>query len=91
MMKSFLKKHILKNGSRVLRDVRQMHAFMLQLMERRSNGTKWTMEETSQLVSHMKKLAFCLTFIIIFVLPFGLLLLPLYTGLLDRREKSRSD
>lgn len=87
MIISLLKKHILNNISRMVRDVREVHDFMVLLMKRRYTGVKWTLEEISQLKSHMKQLAFCLTFIIIFVLPFGLLLLPLYTGLLDRREK----
>jgi len=66
-----------------------MHEFMLLLIKLGGTRTKWTIDEISQLKSHMKHLALFVTVIIMLVLPFGLLVLPLYIELLDRREKCR--
>ena len=88
MIKSFLKRHILKSRALILHEVRIINNLLVLLLKRRSTG-KWTTEEISQLKSHMKHLALCLTVIIIFLLPFGLLLLPLYIEFVDRREKSK--
>jgi len=68
----------------MLQEARIMHKFMLLLVKLGNTRTKWTIDEISQLKSHMKHLALCVTVIIMFVLPFGLLLLPLYIELLDR-------
>jgi hypothetical protein len=73
----------------MLQEARHIHNIMLLFMKLRSSEAKWTIEEISQLKSHMKHLVLCVTIILIFALPFGLLLLPLYTELLDRREKRR--
>jgi hypothetical protein len=66
-----------------------MHNFILLLIKLGRTKPKWTIDEISQLKSHMKHLALCVTVIIMLVLPFGLLLLPLYIELADRREKSK--
>jgi hypothetical protein len=85
----FLKNHILKNRTLMLREARVMHNFALLLIKLGNTRAKWTIDEISQIKSHMKHLALCMTVVIIFALPFGLLLLPLYTEFLDRREKRR--
>ena len=73
----------------MLQEARIMYNFMLLLIKLGRTRSKWTIDEISQLKSYMKHLALCVTVIIMFVLPFGLLLLPLYIELLDRREKSK--
>ena len=83
----FFKKHILKNKDRMTRETRIMHNFLPLLVKPVNTRTKWTKNEISQLKSQMKHLAFSLSVIIMFVLPFGILLLPLYIELLDKREK----
>ena len=88
MIKSFLNKHILNSRALILQEMRIINNLLLLLLKLRSTW-KWTTEEISQIKSHVKHLALCLAVIIIFVLPFGLLLLPLYIEFLDRREKSR--
>jgi hypothetical protein len=88
MIKSFFKNHILNSRALILQEVRTINKLLLLLLKLRSTW-KWTTEEISQIKSHVKHLALCLAVIIIFVLPFGLLLLPLYIEFLDRREKSR--
>ena len=64
-----------------------MHNLMLLLVKLGDTRTKLTLDEITQLKSHMKHLALCVPVIIIIALPFGFLLLPLYTELLDRRDK----
>jgi hypothetical protein len=71
----------------MLQEIGIMHNFMLLLVKLGNTRAKWTINEISQLKSYMKHLALCVTVIIIFALPFGFLLLPLYTELRDRREK----
>jgi len=88
MIKSFFKNHILNSRALILQEMRIINNLFLLLLKLRSTW-KWTTEEISQIKSHVKHLALCLAVIIIFVLPFGLLLLPLYIEFLDRREKSR--
>jgi hypothetical protein len=82
-----LKKHILKNRILVLQEAKIMHNLMLLFVKIGKTRAKWTLDEISQLKSYMKHLALFLIVIIILALPFGLLLLPLYTELRDRREK----
>ena len=89
MITLFFKKHFLINRNLILRETRMMHSFMLLLDKLGNTRTKWTVDEISQLKSHMKHLALSVTVIIIFALPFGLLLFPLYAELLERREKRR--
>jgi len=87
----FFKNHILKNRTLVLREARMLHNFLLLCIKLGNTRANWTIDEISQLKSHMKHLAFCLSVIIIFALPCGLFLLPLYTELLDRRNHSRNN
>jgi hypothetical protein len=87
MIISLLKKHILKNRTLVTKEARTMHNLMLLLVKLGDTKTKLTLDEISQLKSHMKHLALCVPVIIIIALPFGFLLLPLYNELRNRQEK----
>lgn len=74
----------------MLREARVIHECMLFLIKLGSIRTQWTIDEISQFKSNIKHLALCGTAIIIMlVIPFGLLVLPLYIELLDRREKRK--
>lgn len=59
------------------------------LMKQRNTGVKWTREEKTQLKSNLKHLSLYVPALIIFALPFGSLLLPVLTEVLDRRDKDR--
>ena len=85
----FFKNHISKNRNLILREASIMRNFMLLLVKLVNKRAKLTIDEISQLKSHMKHLALGVPVIVIFALPFGLLLLPLYTEILDRRVKRR--
>ena len=91
MIKLFLKRHILKNRALILQESQHLSDFTNLLMKRRNTGVKWTGEEITQLKSHLKHLSLYVPALIIFVLPFGLFLLPILAEILDRREKSRTN
>jgi hypothetical protein len=90
MIKLFLKRHILKNRALILQESQHIANFIQLLMKRRNTGVKWTGEEITRLKSHLKHLSLYVPALIIFVLPFGLFLLPILAEILDRREKSRT-
>ena len=73
----------------MLREAIMMRSFMLLMAKLGTTRAKWTIDEISQLKSHVKHLALCVTVIIIFALPFGLFLLPLFTELIDKRWGKR--
>ena len=89
MIKLFLKRHILKNRTLILREASLMHDFMRLVMKRRNTGVELTREENRLFKSHVKHLSLYAPTLIIFLLPFGSLLLPILAELLDRREKGR--
>ena len=91
MKKLFLKRHLLKNRALILQESQHMTDFIQLLMKRRNTGVKWTGEEITRLKSHLKHLSLYVPVLIIFVLPFGLFLIPILAEILDRREKSRTN
>lgn len=89
MIRSFLKRQIVKNRALILNEAEQMHDFMKLLMKRRNTGVKLTREEMRLIKSHVKHLFLYVPVLVIFILPFGSLLFPLLAEVLDRRQKSR--
>ncbi|MCG6536065.1 MAG: LETM1 domain-containing protein [Syntrophales bacterium LBB04] len=90
MIKSFLKRHLLKNKALLLNEAKHMRDFMDLLMKHRNTGVKLTREEIRLIRSHVKHLSLYVPAVIIFILPFGSLLLPILAEVLDRREKNRT-
>ena len=66
-----------------------MRGFMDLLMKPRNTGIPWTREEIVHLKGYIRHLAHYVPFMIIFLLPFGSLLLPAMAEVLDRRRTSR--
>lgn len=89
MIKLFLERHISKNRALIFEESHHMADFFHLLMKHRNTGTKWTAEEIIQLKFYLKHLSYYVPALIIFVLPFGLFLLPILAEILDRREKRR--
>jgi hypothetical protein len=89
MIKSFLRRHILKNRALILQESKYITEFIKLLMKQRNTGVKWTRDEITRLRSQLKHLSLYVPALIFFVLPFGSLLLPFLAEILDRREKSR--
>lgn len=91
MIKFLLKRHVLKNRVLILQESRYFSDFIQLLMKRRNTGTRWTVEEITRLKSHLRHLSLYVPALIVFILPFGLFLLPVLAEILDRREKSRTN
>lgn len=66
-----------------------MRGFMALLMKPRNTGIPWTQEEIRRLKLHFRHLAHYVPFLVIFLLPFGSLLLPAMAEVLDRRRTRR--
>ena len=90
MIRLFLKKHILKNRALIIKEGKYVQDFMRLLMKQRNTGVKWTREEKTQLKSNLKHLSLYVPVLIVFALPFGSLLLPVLTEVLDRRDNDRT-
>lgn len=90
MITLFLKRHILKYRALIHQESQHIEEFMHLLMKRRNTGVKWTGEEITRIKSHLKHLSLYVPALIIFVLPFGSVLLPILPEILDRRNKSRT-
>jgi hypothetical protein len=91
MIRAILKRHILKNRALILRESRHFSDFIQLLMKPRNMGGEWTPEEIIRLKAHLWRLSLYVPALIIFILPFGLLLLPILAEILDRREKRRTN
>jgi len=66
-----------------------MKGFMALLMKPRNTGISWTAKEIRTLKLYIRHLAHYVPFMIIFLLPFGSLLLPAMAEVLDRRRVKR--
>jgi len=66
-----------------------MRGFMALLMKPRNTGIPWTQEEIRRLKLYIRHLARYVPFFVIFLLPFGTLLLPAMAEVLDRRRTAR--
>lgn len=90
MIKPLLHKLLAKNKALIFQESRGMQNFLQLLMKRRNTGAKWTGEEISQIKAYLKHLSRSVPVLVVFLLPFGSLLLPVLAELLDRRKKIRS-
>jgi len=89
LLKTFLKRTISKNKSLILRESKGMQNFMKLLMKQRNTGINWTTEDIGMIKSHLIHLSLYVPVLIIFLLPFGSLLLPVLAEIIDRREEKR--
>jgi hypothetical protein len=71
------------------KDLYHIQGFMRLLMKPR-NGTRWSAEDKSAILAHLKSLAASVPWVVVFTLPGGLLLLPLLAWNLDRRKKAKT-
>jgi len=66
-----------------------MRGFMALLMKPRNTGIPWTQEEIRRLKLYIRHLAHYVPLLVIFLMPFGSLLLPAMAEVLDRRRTAR--
>ena len=89
MLKGILKRMLERYKDLIYSEAETMKGFMILLMKPRNTGIPWTGEEIRLLKSHIRHLAHYVPFAIIFLLPFGSLLLPVMAEVLDRRRTRR--
>lgn len=73
----------------LLHEAEKITGFMRLLMKPRNTQAKWTKEERKLLKMHLKHLSYYVPALVIFVMPFGSLLIPLLAEILDRRKALR--
>ena len=66
-----------------------MKGFMVLMMKPRNTGMPWTPRGNQGSQDYIRHLAHYVPFMIIFLLPFGSLLLPAMAEVLDRRRVKR--
>jgi hypothetical protein len=89
MIKNLIKSHLLKNKELMLSETKQFNGFMMLLMKQRNTGVKWTKTERGQLKDYLKRVSFYIPVLFIFLLPFGMLFIPILAEILDRRKSAR--
>ncbi len=88
-MKTLIKQIIHRHKALILHEASQVHGFMRLLMKQVNTGEKWTREERAELKQHLKHLSMYIPVLVIFCLPFGMLLIPVLAEVLDRRAARR--
>lgn len=78
-----------RERTQLLEEMTQMRDLMPLLMKQR-NGYQWTNDDLQHIREHLRKLAKISPYIILFVAPGGLFLLPIMAWWLDRRRIKRN-
>jgi hypothetical protein len=86
-----MKRLFMANREFILKEVLAGKGIMQLLMKNRNTGETWTRSELRQLRLHFLRISLIVPAVIIFLLPFGSLMLPVLAEVLDRRNKVRSD
>ncbi len=89
MIKRLIKSHLIKNKDLILNEARHMNGFMSLLMKQRNTGVRWTRAEKAQMKGYLKRLWLYIPVLFVFLLPFGMLFIPVLAEILDRRKLSR--
>lgn len=89
MLVNFVRSQVRKNKDLILHEARHIEGFMTLLMKQRNTGERWTFRERVQLKRDIKRLVGYIPVLCIFLLPGGLLLIPFFAEVMDRRQKSR--
>ena len=89
MFRFILRKVLLRHRDLFFREAQQISGFLHLLMKQRNTDERWTAEEKKEIRRHLKHLAMYVPAIIIFALPGGSLLLPVFAEIMDRRKARR--
>jgi hypothetical protein len=81
--------HIEKNRDMFLNEAKQISGFMKLLMKERNAEGRWTEIEKVQLKKYLRRIVSYVPLFCIFLLPGGLLLIPLLAEVIDRRKSPR--
>jgi cob(I)alamin adenosyltransferase len=89
MMANYLRRLIMTNKEFILEEVLAVKGLMQLLMKQRNMNQEWTKEEIKEIRKHLKNISKVAPALLIFLLPGGSLLLPLFAEILDRRKTIR--
>jgi hypothetical protein len=89
MPRQMTRKMLVRYKSIIYAEADYLKGFMALLMKPRNTGMPWTRAEIRALKRYIWHLAHYVPFVIIFLLPFGSLLLPVMAEVLDRRRVKR--
>lgn len=89
MVRRILIKQMEKYKDLIYSEADHLKGFMVLIMKPRNTGLPWTREEVRALKTCIRRLAYYVPFMMIFLLPFGSLLLPAMAEVLDRRRERR--
>jgi hypothetical protein len=78
-----------RERTQLLEEMTQMRELMPLLMKQR-NGNQWTPDDRQHIREHLRNLVKISPYIILFVAPGGLFLLPIMAWWLDRRRLKRN-
>jgi hypothetical protein len=88
-MKRLLKQMIARHRKVLLEQVLAVNGLMQLLMRGRNGPGRWTREELALIRGHLKVMARLIPILAVFLLPGGLVLLPVLAEVLDRRGTRR--
>ena len=88
-MLNLIKSHLIKNRELILRETNHLNGFMDLLMKQRNTGLRWTKAEKGRLKVYLKRIALYIPVLFVFLLPFGMLFIPVLAEILDRRRLDR--
>lgn len=84
-----IRSQVLKSKELILHEAREMNGFMDLLMKQRNTGSGWDRTEKVQLRGYLARLALYIPILLIFLLPGGLVMIPILAEVLDRRKHLR--
>jgi len=88
-MRIMITQIIRKHKALILNEASQIHGFLRLLMKQINTDEKWTREERQEIRRHLKHLSLYIPVLIIFCMPFGMILIPVLAEVLDRRSARR--
>jgi len=89
MIRDWFRRRMDRYRKLIYREAEHMKGFMALLMKQRNTDQSWTREEIAALKRHVRRLCGYLPALFLFLLPFGILLLPVLAEVLDRRRERR--
>ena len=89
MLTEFLKRRLASHRKLILPHVLEIQGLMHLLMKVRNTGQPWTPKELREIRRHLWGIAKLVPILLVFILPGGLLFLPILAEVLDRRNTTR--
>lgn len=91
MITPLIRSQLAKNRDLILGETQRMNGFMGLLMKQRNTGIPLMESEKALLKTYLKRMAIYVPVLFLFLMPCGLILLPILAEALDRRKNRRHD